>query len=403
MKNFFLVFSLSVTLKLVAQPSLKYERVPGVVIAHSPKATGLYIGTPSIVILSNGDYVASHDFFEDPNGSRKRELAGDSLKSRIMGQHVYISKDKGSTWQFLSAVAYIHWAGLFAINDTLFLLGIGGIDYSLVITRSVDGGKTWENLSVLKKKSSYYYHGSATPVVFHNGRVYKGYDSHVPDKDGKWVQDNYSFIMSASVTDNLLDAKSWVFSNEIKKPGNMEGGGWLETNAVLGRDGFIKGVARIASDSGVYAGYYSLRTDSVIEQASVKQIDFIGGATKFTILWDPRTKKYWSLVNYPSAVVRKLKKNAATLRSILALTSSDDLTKWDIQSIVLATEDVQHHGFQYVDWKFEGKDIVFVSRTAYDDEAGGAHNYHDSNFITFHRIKNYKKSKTPKAFQYLLQ
>ena len=34
---------------------------PGTVIHHSPAASGLYIGSPSICILPNGDYLATHD------------------------------------------------------------------------------------------------------------------------------------------------------------------------------------------------------------------------------------------------------------------------------------------------------------------------------------------------------
>lgn len=394
---------LLLTLSVNAQQINPYDKVPGIPIAHSPDTTGIYLGSPSIVVMSNGDYIASHDFFEDPDGSRRSELAGDSLVSRVMGQHVYLSKDKGRTWQFQAEVRYVHWAGLFVVDDIIYLLGINGIDYSLAITRSEDAGKTWENLSVLRKKNAHYFHGSTTPVVYYNGRVYKGYDYHLPDPGGKWVPDNYSFIISASMSDDLMDPASWTFSEAIKKPDFIEGRGWLETNAVLGRDGAIKGITRIASDDGLHAGYYSLDTDSTIDTKSIQQIGFIGSATKFNISWDSQTKKYWSLVNYPSSVVRKLKKSAGGMRSILALTYSDDLYKWDMQAIILATGDVYQHGFQYVDWKIEGKDIIFVSRTAYDDDSGGARNYHDSNYITFHRIKNYKRVKTPRRFRFLLR
>ena len=40
-----------------------HSGVPGVVLAHSPGATGVYIGSPSLVVLENGTYLASHDFF----------------------------------------------------------------------------------------------------------------------------------------------------------------------------------------------------------------------------------------------------------------------------------------------------------------------------------------------------
>ncbi|MGC4232153.1 MAG: sialidase family protein [Niabella sp.] len=404
MKRIIYVLVIFMALHTNAQQLPKYDKVPGVPIVHSPKTTGVYVGSPSIAILPNGDYLASHDFFSEIDKSDSIVQASGPSKARRSGHHIYISRDKGKTWQFLSEVGYIHWAGLFVLNDIVYLLGMHGVDRDMIITCSRDKGKTWEKLSVLAKKvGDHGYHGSSTPVVFYNGRVYKGYDRHYADKRGKFMSGNESFIMSASVKSNLLDPQSWVFSNSIKKPDNIEGTGWLETNAVLGRDGKIKGITRVASATGFHAGYYSLSADSKIDPGSVGQIDFPGGATKFNILWDPHTKKYWSLVNYPSSVVRKLKNRPGGLRSILALTCSKDLKKWDVQSIVLATEDVNYHGFQYVDWQFDGDDIVFVSRTAYDDEYGGAASYHDTNFITFHRIKNYKNAKTPKEFEYLLQ
>jgi hypothetical protein len=44
-----------------------------------------------------------------------------------------------------------------------------------------------------------------------------------------------------------------------------------------------------------------------------------------------------------------------------------------------------------VDWQFDGADILAVSRTAFEDESGGAHRAHDANFMTFHRIRDFRK------------
>lgn len=41
----------------------------------------------------------------------------------------------------------------------------------------------------------------------------------------------------------------------------------------------------------------------------------------------------------------------------------------------------------YVDFVFSGDDIFFLSRTAFNH----AHNFHDSNYITAHRIKNFRE------------
>jgi hypothetical protein len=117
-------------------------------------------------------------------------------------------------------------------------------------------------------------------------------------------------------------------------------------------------------------------------------IDFPGGCKKFTIRLDAKSHKYWSLVNHvpPS----QQGSNPERTRNTLALTFSTDLRHWTVQSIVLQHPDPENHAFQYVDWQFEGDDIIAVSRTAFDDGLGGAHNQHDANYLTFHRFKNFR-------------
>src|SRR5690606_38460049 len=124
-------------------------------------------------------------------------------------------------------------------------------------------------------------------------------------------------------------------------------------------------------------------------------VPFPGGSKKFTIRYDPVSKKYWTLSNYIPSHVKRLSegKNPASIRNTQALFSSDDLKTWEFRVIVLYHKDQVHHGFQYVDWMIDGKDIIFLSRTAYDDGIGGARNNHDANFITFHRIKNFRRAK----------
>ena len=56
----------------------------------------------------------------------------------------------------------------------------------------------------------------------------------------------------------------------------------------------------------------------------------------------------------------------------------------------------EYHGVQYVDWQFEGEDIVAVIRTAWDDQEGNAHNQHDSNYILFRRVERFAENTTLK-------
>lgn len=56
--------------------------------------------------------------------------------------------------------------------------------------------------------------------------------------------------------------------------------------------------------------------------------------------------------------------------------------------------DLEKHAFQYVDWQFDGADLVAASRTAFDDGLGGAHNQHDANYMTFHRVRAFRAQKS---------
>ena len=62
-----------------------------------------------------------------------------------------------------------------------------------------------------------------------------------------------------------------------------------------------------------------------------------------------------------------------------------------VRCILLYHPDTAAHGFQYVDWLFDGEDIIAACRTAFDDGQGGAHNHHDANFLTFHRFANFRR------------
>jgi hypothetical protein len=67
------------------------------------------------------------------------------------------------------------------------------------------------------------------------------------------------------------------------------------------------------------------------------------------------------------------------------------LRNWRVESVLLYHPDRESHAFQYIDWLFDGDDIIAVSRTAYDDNLGGAHRAHDANYMTFHRIKKFRR------------
>ena len=112
------------------QPALDNSQVPGVVIDHSPASSGRYIGSPSIAILPNGDYVASHDFFGP--------AAGHTTSAASV---VFLSTDRGGTWRKIADITPLFWGKLFVHRDALYILGTRHEYGDVLIRRSVDGGK----------------------------------------------------------------------------------------------------------------------------------------------------------------------------------------------------------------------------------------------------------------------
>lgn len=124
-------------------------------------------------------------------------------------------------------------------------------------------------------------------------------------------------------------------------------------------------------------------------------IPFDGGSKKFVIRYDSVSQYYYTLTN---SIPEKYRKqypdlNPASFRNVLMFRRSKDLLHWQDVRVILEHPDVLKHGFQYVDWLFEGEDIIFLSRTAFFDGKEDAHNNHDANFLTFHRIKDFRKLK----------
>jgi len=349
-----------------------FSTVPGVVIDYSPAETGKYIGSPSIVALPNGDYIASHDFF-GPGTEYNRSS-------------IFRSTDAGKTWQKLSELDGQFWSTLFVHKAALYIMGTSREYGHVVIRRSTDGGVTWttpndENTGLLIAEGQ--YHCAPVPVVMHKGRIWRAMEERNPPQE--WGRNFRSFVMSAPLDADLLKADSWTVTNRLRFDQAWPGRAWLEGNIVVTPQNGLVNILRVQCDDAEKAAIVHVSEDgkSVCFDPEKDFIDFFGGSNKFTIRYDRLTNRYWSLVNKQS--------NPKAYRNILTLVSSSDLENWKVESIILSHPDSKKHAFQYVDWLFEGTDIIAVSRTAYDDGLGGAHRAHDANYLTFHRIRDFRK------------
>ncbi|HEY7153966.1 MAG TPA: sialidase family protein [Gemmataceae bacterium] len=356
---------------------------PGVVIDHSPAKSRQYIGSPSLAVLPSGEYVASHDFFGP--GSTKNITV------------VFASRDKGKTWQPRAKIAGQWWSTLFVHREQLYLFGTTREYGHCVIRRSGDGGKTWtepkdKDSGILHADGM--YHCAPVPVVSHNGRLWRAMEEYTGPKWGAFK----AFVMSVAEDADLLKASSWTSTNRIgvsEKWLDGQVGGILEGNAVIAPGGKIVDVLRVHHPSfDEYAAIMRVSADGKSLSFDPAR-DFVrmpGGAKKFTIRYDEPSKKYWALANYVPKEYRLEGRRPDQTRNTLALICSTDLREWQVKRELLKNADVKTVGFQYVDWLFDGDDLLAVVRTAFPEADGAkAHNAHDANWMTFHRIEGFRK------------
>jgi peptidoglycan/xylan/chitin deacetylase (PgdA/CDA1 family) len=354
---------------------------PGVVIHNSKSNTLNFVGSPSIVVLKDGSYLASHDYFGN----------------FITREYVYKSTDKGKTWNRIAQIDTLNWGKLFRRGDELYMMGVApkaNMGYgNIVIMRSDDGGYTWtkpvDGKHGLLRDG--FYHCAPTPILFHNGRIWKGMENQ--GKADGWGPFG-AFVMSIDEKADLLDAANWTSSNELQyTAGAVPAVTWLEGNAVISKDGSVVDVLRLHYDKDNEAGVVHISADGKTAtfnpQTDISHVP--GACKKFAIHYDSISNRYWTLSNY--VLPSDMGGNVERTRNTLALCWSKDLVNWTVKDTLLHTDVIATRGFQYVDWEFEGDDIIAVSRTAWPDETGEANSQHNANYLTFHRFKNFRFEK----------
>lgn len=172
---------------------------------------------------------------------------------------------------------------------------------------------------------------------------------------------------------------------------NSKKAGWLEGNIVIGRNGKLYNILRVnsvplANKVAVLEIFPEYMKIDYLEKNGF--IDFPGGMSKFTIRYDSVSKRYITLSNLV------INRKNPWQRNLLVLASSENLFEWFVHLVLLYKKENENLinreskiSFQYVDWLIDGEGLLFVVRTAYN----GAHNFHDANYITFHRLVDFRR------------
>ena len=383
MKRIFSIFLISALTVVAAM-----AQHSGVIVNHVPASEGNYIGSPGLCILPDGTYLASNDYFGPKSKERSSAITV-----------VFRSDDKGQTWKQVSEVQGMFWGTLFNVKDQVYLLGTKRNHGNIVIRRSEDKGKTWTKAYSAETGVLFEgeYHTAPVPIVEYKGRLWRAFEYATAPLE-KWPEQYSAVVISVPVGADLLDASKWRKSEicPSDKPHlDKKFRGWLEGNVVY--DVNSKSLVDMLRVHSPYTDYEYAAILDISRNGKKLSFDpetsFVkmpGGSKKFTIRYDEESGRYWSLVNYVPVVNPKIQ--ADRMRNVLALASSPDLRTWYINDILIQHPDCLKHGYQYVEWLFDGNNIVYLVRTADDDEEGGADNYHNANFLTFHRKADFRKT-----------
>ena len=116
-----------------------------------------------------------------------------------------------------------------------------------------------------------------------------------------------------------------------------------------------------------------------------------GSQKRLTIAYDAVSGKYWMLASPFYANTRTLYGLApGQNRNSLVLFSSTDLVSWTRERTCIYSDNAFNNSYHYVDWRFDGDDMVCVFRCSVDEPRGLAFSYHDSNAFGFFRVVNFR-------------
>lgn len=339
--------------------------------------SGKYLCSPSLVRHPDGYLLSSMDVY-----------AGGHPQNLTL---IFRSDDEGESWHYVSELMPCFWGKMFIHRGELYMLSCDTEYGDLQIGKSIDGGKSFSApVTLLRgangKNETPGVHKNPQNVVHYNGRIYETLEW------GAWGLKDYRFaaiVMSCDENDDLLVPENWHFTEprlfDRFCPELDElplDSAHIEGTLAVAPDGRLLNVMRF---HGLYHKVLAYEVDLEDPDAMLRfshLADFPANFTKFMIKRDDKTGYYYSIGT------RVYSPEKTGVRNLLSLLRSRDLMSWETVYDILDYRNIddKHIGFQYVDFEIEGNDIIFLCRTAFN----GASDYHDSNYQTFHRIKDFR-------------
>lgn len=340
--------------------------------------SGQYLCSPCLLRHPDGYLLASMDIF-----------ASEAPQNLTL---IFRSDDNGKTWHYQCELYPCFWGRMFVHRGALYMIACSTEYGDLLIGRSDDGGKTFGVPTVLLRGSCHSktagVHKNPQPPMLYRGKLYMTMEW------GSWGE-GYHAAMVASVPEEAdpLDAGAWRFTEPVrydptwngvaegKSTGNIEG-----TLAVF-PDGNLYNVmrydmSRCTPSNGLVLAYRVNPDDPEAPLLYDHAIALPGNNSKFTIRYDEERGYYYTIIS------RILGVGHGGDRNLLSLMRSRDGDHWTLVCDLIDHRDLDPKkiGFQYVDFFFEGDDLLWLCRTAW----GEPHNFHDANYSVFHRTAHFR-------------
>ena len=341
--------------------------------------SGQYLCSPSMVRHPDGYLLASMDVFH-PTGPQNLTL-------------IFRSDDDGKNWHYVSELFPCFWGKLFIHKNELYMLGNSTEYGDLLIGKSVDGGKTFSAPVALLRGSGRNdvagIHRNPENEVYYNGRLYMTLEW------GAWaIGYHAAMLMSCDENADLLVPENWHFAPPVKYDPNWAGvakgpsSGNIEGTLVVAPDGKLYNIMRydMTKTEPCYGLVLAYKVNTEDPDAPLEYshaIKLSGNHSKFMIKKDVVTGYYYTIISRIDIPERTYRRN------LLSLMRSVDLENWELVTDIFdfRDHDMEKVGFQYVDFSIEGDDIIMLVRTAMNN----AHNFHDANYSTFHRLENFRE------------
>ncbi len=367
-------------------------------LARTGEAVGTvvnYLHPDDIVYDFSGRALCSPCVIRHPNGSLLASMdvfAPDRPQNLCL---LFRSYDDGKTWHHLTDLFPCYWPAMFIHNGELYVLGVSTEYGDLLIGKSTDGGETFGAPTVILRGScsnkDLGTHRTPQNIYFKDGRLYTSCEW------GSWSRGFHAAsVISCDATRDLLDASNWSITYPVKYDSSWEGvgdfpsTGCIEGTVVEAPNGKLYNVMRYDMTQseekfGKVLAYEINTNDPTAPLKFSHAINLNGNHSKFMIRRDELTGDYFSIIN------RLTDKNRCCDRRLVSLMRSKDLENWELVMDLFDYRDIaleKDVGFQYIFFFIENDTIYFQCRTALN----GARNFHDANYSTFHKIKNFRDS-----------